>query len=485
MNIILVIIDTLRYDYIGAHGNDWIQTPNMDRLAAESWVFTNSYTSSFPTIPHRTDVITGQYGNPFHIWRPLPFHTPTLPRALARAGYATQLIHDTPHLVNGGHAFDYPFHAWTFVRGAEVDRPWISDTLELPENWARDPLFDEQPESPPEYPGRGYPPLDPYVLANRKRRKPEDWNCAQLFRTASDFLRENAKRHKFFVWVDSFDPHEPWDAPPEFVLKYDDTPGYDGRIDPRSFSFRKAEGLSEAATKRIKACYAAKVSWTDHWLGSLLDTLEETGLKKNTALILTSDHGTNDGRTRGFGKSAQPLEGEAHTPFMVYAPGAGSGRSDIIVQPQDVFATVQSLVGGKRPSDMDSHDVLSIAREGRSAPRDIAIAGTPPGDRSIQFTAFDGEWCIEVATKPENCRLYRMGAIEDCADKNTEVVERLRDEALAEFERRGADPAIVDWIRREGEGRFPGVAVPHRYAPKPLGYEAYFQRLYHGEFEVR
>jgi len=66
MNIIIVIIDTLRYDYIGANGNDWIQTPNMDSLADRAWVFDRSFTSSYPTIPHRTDAITGRYGRPFH-----------------------------------------------------------------------------------------------------------------------------------------------------------------------------------------------------------------------------------------------------------------------------------------------------------------------------------------------------------------------------------------------------------------------------------
>ena len=189
MNIIFICIDTLRYDYIHAHGkNGTVQTPNMDKLLAQSWVFDNAYCASYPTIPHRTDVITGRYGGPFHQWRPLPFHVPTLPEALARAGYCTQLIHDSPHLVNGGHAFDYPFHAWTPVRGAEVDRPWISDRFEMPSNWAFDPLFDDAAD-------RGFDSWemgnhDTYLHANRGRKTDEDWNCARLFRTASEFLRE-------------------------------------------------------------------------------------------------------------------------------------------------------------------------------------------------------------------------------------------------------------------------------------------------------
>ena len=77
MNIILLLIDTLRYDYIGANGNDWIETPNLDRLASRSWCFDRAFAASFPTIPYRTDVMTGKYGSPFHAWKPLPFSAST------------------------------------------------------------------------------------------------------------------------------------------------------------------------------------------------------------------------------------------------------------------------------------------------------------------------------------------------------------------------------------------------------------------------
>ena len=141
MNIAYIVIDTLRYDYIGANGNDWIETPNFDRFAEKSWAFDRAFLASFPTIPYRTDVITGQYGAPFHAWKPLRHERQTIPRTLAQCGYATQLIHDTPHLVNGGHNFDWPFHAWTFIRGAEVDRDWIMDTVPWPKNWKKEPLL--------------------------------------------------------------------------------------------------------------------------------------------------------------------------------------------------------------------------------------------------------------------------------------------------------------------------------------------------------
>ncbi len=104
MNLILVIIDTLRYDAIGANGGD-IETPNLDRLASDSLCFDHAFCASYPTIPFRTDLMTGRTGSPFHVWKPLPHGAWTWVRALAEdRGYATQLIHDTPHLVNGGAA---------------------------------------------------------------------------------------------------------------------------------------------------------------------------------------------------------------------------------------------------------------------------------------------------------------------------------------------------------------------------------------------
>ncbi|MEI6512691.1 MAG: sulfatase [bacterium] len=482
MNIILIIADTLRYDFVGANGNDWIITPNMDRLAAKSWVFDRAYTASFPTIPHRKDVITGRYGSPFNVWGPLPFDVPTLPRALAEHGYCTQLIHDTPHLVNGGHNFDWPFHGWEFVRGAEVDRRWMDDGGYMLDGWTKDPQLDFVDAE-----RMMNRPINAYIRTNRKRKVYEDWNAAQVFLRGSDFLKSNQTRDKFFLWVDSFDPHEPWDTPPEFVKMYDKTPGYDGRIDPRIYAM---EGfIPEVLSERLKNLYAAKVTWMDHWLGKFLDTFESTGLAKNTALIFTSDHGTQVGEMGSFGKNWPVREAEGHVPFFVYAPGAGSGRCDAMIQPQDVFATVMSLAGLETPQELDSHDLLAIAKGAVNPPRPIAISSTSmdgwqkdgPGP---VFTLFDHEWCLEAAAKPENCRLWRLGTLKEVAAENQDVVRRLHAAALNEMERRGTHPALMKWMRSGMiESEFPTDCSYCDGWPSPVGYEPYFNfnRQYRGK----
>ncbi|MHA1598116.1 MAG: sulfatase [Alphaproteobacteria bacterium] len=476
MNIIVLVIDTLRYDHIGAHGNAWIKTPNLDHLAAESWVFDRAYAASFPTIPHRTDVLTGRYGGPFHPWRPLRHDVPTLPRALSDIGYATQLIHDTPHLVNGGHNFDWPFHAWTCIRGTEVDRPWITDSLVPPANWKLDPMFDAvgQPPNPEQEPFWAT-----YIRANRKRRADADWNASRLFLTACEFLKDNAGRDNFFLWVDCFDPHEPWEAPPEYLRMYDDTPGYDGSVDPRIFTTHHAD-IPMPLDKRSRAAYAANVSRVDRWIGEFLDALERLGLKGRTAVVLTSDHGTNLSEWGVYGKTWPVREFEAHVPLFIRVPGAGAGRSDVIVQPQDLFATVMGIAGEGVLPDIESFNVLAAAQEGN--PRRFALSASGAdawaADQTRTFSLFGDEWYLLMAPRPDQCRLFRAGSQTDVAADNTPVVERLREEALDELTRRGAHSDLVEWFRSEGNRPFPESVPLWDGWPGPAGYEPYWQRLY-------
>lgn len=481
------MVDTLRYDFIRANGNEWIQTPNMDRLAKESWVFDNCFSASYPTIPHRTDVITGRLGGPdqvFNTWMPLRFDVDTLPRALADAGYCTQLIHDTPHLINSGHNFDWPFHAWTFIRGAEVDRPWIDDSeLSFPKNWGRDPLFDFVDEGVLH--GRNNYTIITYSRANRRREFHEDWNAARLFLTASKWLKDDVSRDRFFLWIDCFDPHEPWDVPPEFATLYDKTTGFDGRIDPRCFSVydlrRVPIDSTEKVHKRLRALYSAKVSWVDKWLGVVLDTLEQTGLTKNTAIILTSDHGTNVGERGQIGKRFPVREQEGHVPLFIHVPGLGRGRSNMLVQPQDIFATTLGIAGVEQPRDLDSLNVLELASKrdkGAEAARTIALSGRPAhawggNPDTPLFTAFGLGYYLEFTAKPEACRLTRFGSLENTSTSQKSIVEEMREAAINELERWRINRDLLKWLHSNGESNFLKIE-----SPKPPGFSFYWNKSY-------
>jgi hypothetical protein len=355
------------------------------------------------------------------------------------------------------------------------------------ESWRPDLLFDFVDENTLTTGERRL--LLTYGRANRRRETWEDWSTAKLFTTGAEFLRDNAGRGvrregSFFLWLDCFDPHEPWDVPPEFVKRYDKTPGYDGHVDPRAFTGparRPKDGVfPEGVRERQTAFYAAKVTWVDHWFGQVLDALEATGLAERTAIVLTADHGTNLGERGGFGKTGIVNEQEAHVPLMIHLPNGPVGRSDAIVQPQDIATTLLGLGGAEVPEQWVGQDLLEVARNDGVGMREIALSGPSVNSwvddrRHIAFSVFDREWYMNLAADPEACRLYRYGSVEDVSSDQPEVVARLREAGIAEAARRGTDHKLVDWLRSEGTLRFPDECTTW---PGPPEWRQYWLRVY-------
>ena len=101
-NVVVIVSDTFRSDHLGAYGNPYIQTPNLDAFARSSVVFDQHRVSSFPTMPARADILTGTFAYTFMGWEPLPQNLPTLPGLLSEAGYQTMGVVDTPYFIRGG-----------------------------------------------------------------------------------------------------------------------------------------------------------------------------------------------------------------------------------------------------------------------------------------------------------------------------------------------------------------------------------------------
>jgi arylsulfatase A-like enzyme len=230
MNLIVLVSDTFRYDYIGYNGNQRIGTDALDRFAQRSVAFDRHHLSSFPTIPNRTDLFTGRYSFPFHGWQPLDRKAAVLSTIFGAAGYQSQLICDTPHLMSREHFFDRGFTAAQWIRGQEGDRPLLKGNL------------------PPRLvvPADARTRVDPHMrdtrfgnlatlhtTTNRDWAWEEDRFCVQTARTANRWLEENHDAGPFMLWVDFFDVHEPWD-PPEYLVQRYDRSGYDGPTDDPS-----------------------------------------------------------------------------------------------------------------------------------------------------------------------------------------------------------------------------------------------------------
>ena len=466
MNFVVICIDTLRYDHLGCNGNDWIHTPNLDAFAQEAVVFDNSYLGSFPTIPHRTDVFTGRFGEPLHPWLPLGFDAVTLPGVLGEAGWATYLTFDTPHLINGGHGFDYPFHGWHFERGNEVDQHIIDDL---------------GPDRPDTYASRSSEWLRrhtyaQYVRNNRHRHREDQWPSPRVFKAAGDFVEMNRRRDRFFLWVDSFDPHEPWDPPDHYVALYDD-PDFDRGC--QMMGWERLETLSPDELNHVKAHYAGEVTMVDRHLGRFLDRLALSGRDKDTAVIITCDHGTNLGDHGLISKGGPVYEQVGHVVLMMRVPGTEPGRRTGIVQPADIMPTLLELAEVPIPDSCQGRSFAGMITGSEDVGRAVAVSGgaidvAAAEDSSV--TVQDERWCLVDRPDPARRELYDKEV--DRAEEHDVIgdhpaeAERLHQALLDFYRHHEAHPALVRWFESGEKGDLSGYQ--HR-PPYLANYQPYFR----------
>ena len=139
MNFLLIVSDTFRWDYIGCYGNEWIETPNLDRLAAESVVYLDAFAEGLPTLPARRAMITGRPISPMKYvpqhsdlvqtpgWHPLFDQDVTIAEWLKQQDYHTAMFTDVYHMFKPGKNFHRGFDKWDFIRGQEDDRHALRD----------------------------------------------------------------------------------------------------------------------------------------------------------------------------------------------------------------------------------------------------------------------------------------------------------------------------------------------------------------------
>jgi len=367
MNIILIVSDTFRRDHLGCYGNKWISTPNLDKFAKESIIFDQAYAASFPTVPNRMDIMTGRFSFVQYEWQPLPRDEVVLSEILGEAGYVTMLIADTPHILEDGYNFDRGFTGWKWIRGQEAER-YMTDPIEVKLPCAPHKL--RNPEGVKKY------------LRNVSLRQSEaDYFVARTMIEAAKWLERNYKQEKFFLYVDTFDPHEPWDPPRWYVDRYD--PNYEGEevIYP---VYGPADYLTKEELRHMRALYAGEVTMVDRWIGMLLRKVEDLGLFDNTAVIFTTDHGFYLGEHNLTGKSiitsefhanAPLYEEVTHIPLLIRLPGQTKRgvHCSALVQPPDLTATIIELAGVEDPGTLQGRSILPLLKGERCRWRDIAI----------------------------------------------------------------------------------------------------------------
>lgn len=442
MNVIVLVSDTFRYDYLGCNGNEWIGTAALDRFAQRAVCFDRHYLSSFPTIPNRTDLFTGRFTFPFHGWQPLDRNIPVLSTIFGEAGYQSQLIADTPHLMSREHFFNRGFDAAYWIRGQEGDKPLLKG--DLPPRQAVPADAKTRVDEHMRHTRFGNL-ATLHTWTNRDWAWEEDRFCVQTARTASRWLEENRGAEPFLLWVDFFDAHEPWDPPEHLVRRYDHS-RYDGPplIHP---NYGPASAYSKGELANLAAHYAAEIYLVNKWIGYVLDKIEDLGLFEDSVVVFTSDHGMFVGEHNRTGKSnihpdddrVWPLYRElTHIPLLVAAPGAQGGRRvKALTQSVDLLPTLMDVAGvEKKELQMHGHSLgpLLKGRE-KGWPRRYAFSSTFM--RNGGPTVTDKRWTyIAHGEKEGRPELYDVkedpGQRRNLVRKRADIARRM-DKALRDF----------------------------------------------------
>ncbi|UCG12416.1 MAG: sulfatase [Deltaproteobacteria bacterium] len=421
MNVIWIVADTLRRDHIRAYGNNAIRTPALDSLAAKSVRFDNHYAAGFPTMPARADHMTGRWTMSFMGWEPLPESVTTVAQLLASKGFHTAAVVDTPFYLRDGMNYDRGFQTFHMTPGQEGSG---AKALQ-----------------------RGYHESQDVRAAWRYE---SDYNAAQTFTKAMQWL-ENHYKEDFLLYVDTWDPHEPWDAPSYYAGLY--WPDYDGEIiQPVYGKWHEASGFTEEKLRKAHATYCGEVTMVDTWLGFFLQRVENMGLMDRTAIIFTSDHGFYFGEHDGlFGKMVyekrpdgtfplledwdklheggswaySPLYEELiRIPLLIYLPGLSPGIYRHLTSAVDLMPTVLDILHQEIPGFVEGESLLPRVRDPSLPGRDFVISTIPfanPGDpvRSVDnflrmlaaptvATITSGDWSLLYSTEAESPELYNL-----------------------------------------------------------------------------
>jgi arylsulfatase A-like enzyme len=458
-NVLAIMTDTLRPDYVGGYrratdvgdmpgqlvspAGIGARTPALDRFASEAAVFERAYAASFPTVPNRNDLHTGRFTFPHRGWSALPADMPCLAEAMNRAGYATQFYCDTPNQVPMG--LHRGFAGWEWHRGQEGDRFITDPRLEVDLGCAPEKL-------------RGNGNAYRQYLKNRSTwRSEEDHFAPRTMRSGMAWLQQHYEAERarpFFLWLDTFDPHEPWDAPPFYADWYD--PGYNGEVLAHA-NYGRTDYMTDAERQNVKAIYAAEVSMVDKWLGRLLQQVDDLGFRSNTVVIHMSDHGHYFGDHGLQGKPFMELfwlyEGLVRTALTIRLPdGRGAGRRvPSPAQPPDVTATILSLAGAELPGAQGRS--LLPAIDGLAPTRELAFTSRYPVlNGNVTPCAITGEeWSYQFwPGAPEDERLYHLpsdpGQRHSLRAERPEIARELRATYLGWLSEQ--NPDMCDWLTR-------------------------------------
>ena len=360
---IVILLDSLNRHMIGDYGGTEFETPNINRFAQRAVRFERHFTGSLPCMPARHDILCGALDFLWKPWGSIELWEEPITAQLRRDGVTTMLVTDHPHLFEtGGENYHTDFYAWNYLRGHESD-PWRSRP---------DPSWMGAPALPASQAGFHYDESRSWF------REELDFPGPKTMRATADWIDGNAAHFdRFLLFVDEFDPHEPFDTPAPWVNRYDESWQGDVMIWP-PYTVRGVERgvITEREARHVRCNYGSKLSMIDHWFGRVLDAIDRQGLWEDTMVVLCTDHGHYLGDKDLFGKPMVPqYEPLGHTPLYVHYPGVAPHRVDALTTNVDINATLCDVFGVEPGHRTHGRSLVPLLEGSANSVREWALGG--------------------------------------------------------------------------------------------------------------
>ena len=450
-NILLVMADQLAAASLPPYGHGVVQAPHIAALAAEGVVFDSAYCASPLCAPSRASLLTGRLPSRTGVYdnaAELRASEPTVTHRLRAAGYATCLS-GKMHFVGPDQLHGFEQRLTTDVYPADLD--WTPDWRLAPTE--RLPWYHTMESV-----------LTPGVCTASMQMDYDDEVAHRAVRKLRDFAREG-REQPFFLTVSFTNPHDPWELRPRYWERYDpaaiDLPTVRAipraQADPHSLRLRDMAGIDEVELtdeqlRTARHGYYAAISYVDERIGEVLGALAETGLRDNTIVLLTADHGELLGE-RGLWYKMSFFERAARVPLIVSAPSRLAARR--VAEPVSLLSlapTLLDLCGLEPACAMDGRSIAPVLAGDAVDGADVVAEYLAEGVTSPAVMLRRGRhkyiWCEH---DPE--QLYNLESdpheLVNLAGEQAALCAELR----AEVDRRWDMPALHAAVLRSQEER--------------------------------
>jgi arylsulfatase A-like enzyme len=411
-NVLVLYVDQLRWDCIGAHGNPEVHTPNLDRLIQRGVSF-NGFCQHPLCMPSRASFLTGKYPSQLGIYQmgvPMSEDVPNWAHYFSNLGYRTNYfgkLHFLPH-ANRDHRCLHPKYGW--------DRMEVSDEPGVYHDayhaWVRNHFPEDLELIHPGYPPATVNWMNTLGMAFARDDKDrmdvknapvsyggsdKSTHTAFVAQKTMEWLEQEASAEscqRFLTVASFYAPHPPWIVPQRFLDLYNGDDLNLDHMDPEVLS--KSDPIRRAFLREAKKGYYASISEIDEWVGKILAAMESCGRDRDTAIVFVSDHGEFLGEFGLFGKSWPAPDACTRVPLALIPPVgrsfARSGYHPILAEGVDVLPTLLELADAQVPPDLPGRSLVPVLRGDLDKIREFCLTEGAEGDGRVWRRLRSAEW---------------------------------------------------------------------------------------------